>query len=581
VRLMNPLIISELIRDARDPRSYALRVVFIALSSILFFIYAAQTVQNPADTGRMLFIVLTYCLFLLMLFFMPSLVCTSIQNERQNGGFALLRLTRLSEVDIIWGKVAAAGFPVFLYCLSALPLVAACTIFGGVSLFQVVAVYMQILPTIFLLGALAALAGVLFRSVHTASLITYVFFGIYQVVMIFLSVFPMIITGKFGSFCSTLFSVEQIINDFGSSYGEWVICPFITAAATTLVVFIAGKRLKHTELVPSTREDSFAPRPLPVGRAQLQPKYVLPVSRQSASDLKPTKEKVQSKETSKEKSKAKGKDSRFRRPERVSIDLATRGKRLANDPVSWREMYLLSGFRKLHSLPRFVSIALGMFIVMALMLGTLMCMGAPVLPLIVIALSALAAVRSTFDERQNRTLYLLLATPYNSRKILSRKMLGVWKANWIYFIYILLMMIVYNLFFPKMVISGNYDGLYGIWGVPFLALTIIQAFMLYFWIMVWGSYAGLTCRRYRDALTRSVIMAFSGTGFFVLLQYVLLLYIQEYNTGGRSKLVIQDFHLLMVCLFWSIALTAIFLILYCLFCFFSYRLIHYSTKPIR
>jgi ABC-type transport system involved in multi-copper enzyme maturation permease subunit len=106
--------------------------------------YLEGAIGNPLFTG------VKKIVAALIIFVTPALTSGSIALEQEQRTFEFLLMTRLSEAGIIWGKLLAAlSFPGILV-LCSLPVTALAFLFGGVSLWQFIAVAMGIL---LLLGA--------------------------------------------------------------------------------------------------------------------------------------------------------------------------------------------------------------------------------------------------------------------------------------------------------------------------------------------------------------------------------------------------------------------------------------------
>ena len=110
-------------------------VVCLALAVAL----VSQTRQwsDLASTGRRLFSMLVHAQLMLTAILCSTAASSSMSGERETGALPLLIVSTLRPWQIVVGKAVACAAAVGITVLSTLPLLALTTLYGGVSLWQV------------------------------------------------------------------------------------------------------------------------------------------------------------------------------------------------------------------------------------------------------------------------------------------------------------------------------------------------------------------------------------------------------------------------------------------------------------
>ena len=153
-------------RHHTSPRSsLRFRTVYAAAWLILIItswlvLKGTQDVRNTGDMARfgsLLFRVLGP-LQLALVTFLSALRCVSVvAQEKDRRTLILLLMTRLSNNEIVLGKLFAGLLDVFVALLAAFPLFVIITLFGGVSLEQVLRVYGVTVMTALVAGSTGTL----------------------------------------------------------------------------------------------------------------------------------------------------------------------------------------------------------------------------------------------------------------------------------------------------------------------------------------------------------------------------------------------------------------------------------------
>lgn len=162
--MAGPVFARELITAPRRPWFYALRSVYA--SAILLFMCTAwlvlagtQIIRNVGDMARfggILFQLMAPLQLGLILFFAALLAASAIAQEKDRRTLILLLMTRLTNGEIVLGKLLASLLSVLVMLASSLPLFFLTIVFGGVSLPEIARVYAVTLATALAAGSLGA-----------------------------------------------------------------------------------------------------------------------------------------------------------------------------------------------------------------------------------------------------------------------------------------------------------------------------------------------------------------------------------------------------------------------------------------
>lgn len=220
---INPLLSKELRIRMRNWRTFgmiSLYLLALAGFTVLFFLSSFTMIRegysSMAEVGRNLFTFLAIVQFVIVSLLVPSLVGNAISGERERQTIDLLTCTQLSSFGIVIGKLAAALSTVVLLIVASLPLYGFIFLLGGVSLLEVLILFLVILGVAFLVGCWSLMFSALFKRTVAAIVASYGF-------ILFL----------FGG-STVLFAL--LINIFYSSSG---------GAPSILTVIVASNPLSH------------------------------------------------------------------------------------------------------------------------------------------------------------------------------------------------------------------------------------------------------------------------------------------------------------------------------------------------
>ncbi len=147
--ILGPIFTREAVMLPRRPRFFVLRAVYvtgllIVMATSWAVLAGTQWIRNIGDMARfgaMVFQILAPLQLALTLFFASLMGAAVVSQEKDRRTLVLLMMTRLSNHEIVLGKLFAGLLSLLVMLVSALPLFWAITLFGGVSYPQVGRVY--------------------------------------------------------------------------------------------------------------------------------------------------------------------------------------------------------------------------------------------------------------------------------------------------------------------------------------------------------------------------------------------------------------------------------------------------------
>jgi len=159
-----PIVERELRLAARRPKTYygrmAAAATWIAVAG--YGLLVTYSMRVRMYDGQFLFQALSFVLFGWALCSAWA-GCDSISAEKREGTIGFLFLTDLKSHDIVLGKMAAAALPWLYAALAVLPLLAICTLMGGVTAAQYTKTGLAILDVFFLSQAIGMFCSALCR----------------------------------------------------------------------------------------------------------------------------------------------------------------------------------------------------------------------------------------------------------------------------------------------------------------------------------------------------------------------------------------------------------------------------------
>jgi hypothetical protein len=147
----NPIMLKELRASLRGMRFFISHIVILCLfaAGLLMAFLAMMPSRpggyddpgDPSAVGRNVYLITQFLQLGVAFLVVPGLAATSISSERESLTHDLLLTTTMTARQIVWGKFTAAMTQAFTIFVSMNPLVSLCFLFGGVTVYQILANY--------------------------------------------------------------------------------------------------------------------------------------------------------------------------------------------------------------------------------------------------------------------------------------------------------------------------------------------------------------------------------------------------------------------------------------------------------
>lgn len=153
-----PIAEKEARAQARRVRYFWLQLVYLIVLglAVVIAVGGASSSVSPESLSRQLFSVFFVIQNCLIFVIFPAFAATCISSERAEKSFDLLLTTDLRPSEIVWGKFLGILGNCCTFLLAALPLLAVCILFGGVSIGEAIDNYVLLLVQ----AALIAIYGI-------------------------------------------------------------------------------------------------------------------------------------------------------------------------------------------------------------------------------------------------------------------------------------------------------------------------------------------------------------------------------------------------------------------------------------
>ena len=185
MRLFGPVFRCNLVRLARQPRHFVIRIIYasflLALVMAMRGAYQAYTnVGSPALTANLMasfseqfFLLLLGQQALMVLVLTPGCVATALSEEKQSRQLELLLTTDVGVGEIVLGKLLARLGQILLLVLASLPVLSLMQLFGGVEPSLIWTGYAGTLLLVLSLGSVSILCSLYAVSTPGAVLTSY------------------------------------------------------------------------------------------------------------------------------------------------------------------------------------------------------------------------------------------------------------------------------------------------------------------------------------------------------------------------------------------------------------------------
>jgi ABC-type transport system involved in multi-copper enzyme maturation permease subunit len=162
--LFGPVFTREVVIAPRRPRTYIARAAYVCLLLVLMctawlVLTGTQTVRDVGDVARfgvVLFQLLSPLQLSLAMFFSAMLAASAVAQEKDRRTMVLLLLTRLSNGELVLGKLLASLLQVLVMLAAGLPLFMLAALLGGISYAQIARVFAVTVGAVLVCGSLGS-----------------------------------------------------------------------------------------------------------------------------------------------------------------------------------------------------------------------------------------------------------------------------------------------------------------------------------------------------------------------------------------------------------------------------------------
>ena len=214
--MFGPVFGREAVTLPRRPRHFLYRSLYV--TGLLLLICTAwlrvtgtQIILNVGDMARfgsILFQILALLQLALVIFFAAMGAASNVSQEKDRRTLILLLLTRMTNSELVLGKLFASLLNIFFMLAAAVPVFMLTTLFGGVSFVQVVRVFAVTIASALVAGSLGSTLAFwrekTFQTLSITALVLVMWLGIWSGVSIGLG--DVQVAGIDGRTWATMFS---------------------------------------------------------------------------------------------------------------------------------------------------------------------------------------------------------------------------------------------------------------------------------------------------------------------------------------------------------------------------------------
>ncbi len=179
---VNPIIEKEIKTKMRGWKSPTLLTVYLLLLGVVVYLlflsfgyggrYGMPSFQPR--TAVTIYVVLASFQFSLLMMIIPAITATSISGERERQTLDLMLCTDMKPVRILIGKMIVSVSHIMLLVFASFPLMAIVLMFGGITLGDIIKLYLFYALTALMISSVGTFFSTLFKKNIAAIIMTYI-----------------------------------------------------------------------------------------------------------------------------------------------------------------------------------------------------------------------------------------------------------------------------------------------------------------------------------------------------------------------------------------------------------------------
>lgn len=432
-----PVFAREAVTAPRRPRLYVFRTLYASMLFVLmctawFLVFGTQLINNIGDLARfgtILFRVLAPMQLALIVFLSAVQAASSVSQEKDKNTLILLLLTRITNSELVLGKLFASLLSIGVMLATAVPIFMLVVLFGGTSFQQVMWVILVTGLSAIAAGSLGATVGFwrekTFQILSITALALVFWIGIWEAVAFVnfevAGVSSLTIAGAFSPMRAIFAASDPGINlTWQTNVLPFCIVAIVVAALLNIIAILRVRVWNPSRDVrPGQQEED-------------EKDSIWGASHDLAADGSPDAESSSSENQMAESARSGHVDARVRTASQKS-------RVVWDNPVLWREMCTWAYGRKVLVVQ--IAYWIIFFFVISAVYGimnsgtsTVSALGElipafalPLAPFFLVSLVIVnaLAVSSVTNERDGRSLDLLLVTDLSPKEFLFGKIGGV------------------------------------------------------------------------------------------------------------------------------------------------------------
>jgi len=177
--MINPVLRREIKTSMRSWKNFLAIVIYLivmlAIMAVFSFANSYSSIGIDLTQTNYFYVGLASIQLGFILFAAPALTASSISGERERQTLDLMLITKMKAISIVTGKLMASLSIIILMTVTAMPVFALMMNYGGVSLFQVVQVFLLFVLIACMVGSAGIFFSSLVKKTAVATMLTYIF----------------------------------------------------------------------------------------------------------------------------------------------------------------------------------------------------------------------------------------------------------------------------------------------------------------------------------------------------------------------------------------------------------------------